>query len=95
MLINGLEINRENLSDWSCHALYNIQATLVHNVGQGWGDVLEEKLLIKLISIEIKRQTRVKKINDHAEHVKELTIKNWAVIQRQSEPLKPLPRSEY
>ena len=28
MLINGLEINRENLSDWSCHALRNIQGTL-------------------------------------------------------------------
>ena len=87
MLVNGVEINRDNLSDWSCHALRNIQGTLAHNVGQGWGDVSEEKLLMKLISNEIKRQTRVKKINDHAERVKELTIKNWTVIQRQSEPL--------
>ena len=44
MLVNGVEINRENLSDWSCHALRNIQGTLAHNVGQGWGDVTEEKL---------------------------------------------------
>ena len=42
---------------------------------------------MKLISNEIKRQTHIKKINDHAAHVKELTIKNWIVIQRQSEPL--------
>lgn len=87
MLINGVEVNRDNIQDWSCGSLRKMQKTLAHNVDQGWGDVSEEKLMMKLISIEIKRQTRVKKINDHAERVKELTIKNWTVIQRQSEPL--------
>lgn len=75
MLVNGVEINRENLSDWSCHALRNIQATLAHNVGQLWGDVTEEKLLMKLISIEIKRQVKVENINLAAKKQTERTIK--------------------
>lgn len=87
MIVKGIEVERHNLSSICLSSLRDIQATLAHNVGQLWGDVTEEKLLMKLISNEIKRQTRVKKINDHAERVKELTIKNWAVIQRQSEPL--------
>lgn len=95
MLVNGVEINRENLSDWSCHALRNIQATLAHKVGQLWGDVTEEKLLMKLISIEIKRQVKVENINLAAKKQTERTIKNWDTIEIQSEPLKPLPRNDY
>lgn len=95
MLINGLEVNRDNLQDWSCKSLQNMQGTLAHNVGQGWGDVSEEKLLMKLISTEMKRQIKVQNINLAAKKQTERTIKNWDIIERQSEPLKPLPRSEY
>lgn len=90
MLINGLEVNRDNLQDWSCKSLQNMQGTLAHNVGQGWGDVSEEKLLMKLISTEMKRQIKVQNINAAAEKKKEWTIKHWDTVQAQSEPLEPL-----
>lgn len=95
MLVNGVEINRDNLSDWSCHALHNIQGTLAHNVGQGWGDVTEEKLLMKLISVEIKRQIKVENINLAAKKKSEWIVDNWDLVERRSEPLRPLPKEEY
>lgn len=95
MIVNGIEVSRQNLSSIGLSSLRDIQATLAHNVGQLWGDVTEEKLLMKLISIEIKRQVKVENINLAAKKQTERTIKNWDTIEIQSEPLKPLPRSEY
>lgn len=95
MIVKGIEVERHNLSSIGLSSLRDIQATLAHNVGQLWGDVTEEKLLMKLISIEIKRQVKVANINLVAKKQTEKTIKNWDTIERQSEPLKPLPRSEY
>ena len=90
MLVNGVEINRDNLSDWSCHALRNIQGTLAHNVGQGWGDVTEEKILMKLISVEIKRQVKVENVNLAAKKRSEWIVNHWGLVERRSEPLHPL-----
>lgn len=90
MIVNCLEINRDNLSDWSCETLHGIQGTLAHNVGQGWGDVSEEKLLMKLISLEIKRQTKVQNINTAAEKKRQWTINHWDTVQAQGESLEPL-----
>lgn len=87
MLINGLEVNRDNIQDWSCRSLRNMQGTLAHNVGQGWGNVTEEKIMMKLISIEIMRQVKIDSINVAAEKKKQWTIKHWQTIQRQTEPL--------
>lgn len=95
MIVKGIEVERHNLSSIGLSSLRDIQATLAHNVGQLWGDVTEEKLLMKLISIEIKRKVKVENINLAAKKETEKTIKNWDTIERQSEPLKPLPRSEY
>ena len=95
MIVKGIEVERHNLSSIGLSSLRDIQATLAHNVGQLWGDVTEEKLLMKLISIEIKRQVKVENINLAAKKETERSIKNWDTIERQSEPLKPLPRSEY
>lgn len=95
MIVKGIEVERHNLSSIGLSSLRGIQATLAHNVGQLWGDVTEEKLLMKLISIEIKRKVKVENINLAAKKETERTIKNWDTIERQSEPLKPLPRSEY
>ena len=95
MIVKGIEVERHNLSSIGLSSLRDIQATLAHNVGQLWGDVTEEKLLMKLISIEIKRQVKVENINLAAKKETERTIKNGDTIERQSEPLKPLPRSEY
>lgn len=95
MIVKGIEVERHNLSSIGLSSLRDIQATLAHNVGQLWGNVTEEKLLMKLISIEIKRKVKVENINLVAKKQTEKTIKNWDTIERQSEPLKPLPRSEY
>lgn len=95
MIVKGIDVNRHNLSSIGLSSLRDIQAALAHNVGQLWGDVTEEKLLMKLISIEIKRKVKVENINLAAKKETERTIKNWDTIERQSEPLKPLPRSEY
>ena len=88
MLINGLEVNRDNLQNRSCGSLRNMQGTLAHNVGQDLGDTEEEKLMMKLISIEIKRQVKVRNINTAAEKKKRWTIKHWQTIKRQTEPLR-------
>ena len=90
MIVNGIEVSRHNINDIGLSSLRDIQATLAHNVGQLWGDVTEEKLLMKLISIEIKRQVKVENINAAAEKKKEWTIKYWDTVQAQSEPLEPL-----
>lgn len=95
MIVKGIEVERHNLSSIGLSSLRDIQATLAHNVGQLWGDVTEEKLLMKLISIEIKRKVKVENINLAAKKQTERTIKNWDTIERQSEPLKPLPRNDY
>lgn len=95
MIVNGIEVSRHNLNDIGLSSLRDAQSTLAHNVGQLWGDVTEEKLLMKLISIEIKRKVKVENINLAAKKQTERTIKNWDTIEIQSEPLKPLPRSEY
>ena len=95
MLTNGIEINRDNLGDWSQNQLRSVQKALASYVSHGWGDVTEEKLLMKLISIEIKRQVKVENINLAAKKQTERTIKNWDTIEIQSEPLKPLPRNDY
>ena len=87
MLINGVEANRENVHDWSCKALRNMQKELAHNVDKGLGDVREERLMMKLISIEIQRQIKVDNINIAAEKKKEWTIKHWKTVERQTEPL--------
>ena len=63
MIVNGIEVSRHNLNDIGLSSLRDVQATLAHNVGQLWGDVTEEKLLMKLISIEIKRKVKVENIN--------------------------------
>lgn len=95
MIVNGIEVSRHNLNDIGLSSLRSAQATLAHNMGQLWGDVTEEKLLMKLISIEIKRKVKVENINLAAKKQTERTIKNWDTIELQSEPLKPMRREEY
>ena len=75
MIVKGIEVERHNLSSIGLSTLRDIQATLAHNVGQLWGDVTEEKLLMKLISIEIKRKVKVENINLAAKKESERTIK--------------------
>lgn len=95
MLINGVEVNRDNLGDWSQTALRGMQKTLASNIHRGWGDVAEEKLLIKLISIEIKRKVEIEDINLSAQKKSKWVIDNWDLIDRQAEPLHPLESDRY
>jgi len=90
MIVNCLEINRENLSDWSCDTLHKIQKTLAYNIVHRLGDINEEKLLLKLISIEIKRKIKVQNINTAAEKKKQWTIKHWDGVKARSESLEPI-----
>lgn len=95
MIVKGIEVERHNLSSIGLSSLRDIQATLVHNVGQLWGDVTEEKILMKLISVEIMRQVKIKNINLSAKKKSEWIVKNWDLIDRCSEPLHPLPKGKY
>lgn len=95
MIVKGIEVERHNLSSIGLSSLRDIQATLAHNVGQLWGDVTEEKILMKLISVEIMRQVKVKNVNLSAKKKSEWIVKNWDLIDRRSEPLRPLPKDKY
>lgn len=95
MIVKGIEVERHNLSSIGLSTLRDIQATLAHNVGQLWGDVTEEKILMKLISVEIMRQVKIKNINLSAKKKSEWIVKNWDLIDRRSEPLRPLPKDKY
>lgn len=95
MLINGIEINRDNLGDWSQNQLRSVQKALASYVARGWGNVTEEKLLMKLISIEIKRKVEIDDINLSAQKKSKWVIDNWNLIDRQTEPLRPLKSDRY
>lgn len=90
MIVNGFNVTRDNLKNKSLYTLRAVQATLAHNVGQGWGDVTEEKILMKLISVEIKRQVKVENINLAAKKRSEWIVNHWGLVERRSEPLHPL-----
>lgn len=95
MIVNGFNVTRDNLKNKSLYTLRAIQATLAHYVGQGWGNVTEEKILMKLISIEIKRQVKVENINLAAKKKSEWIVDNWDLVDRQEEPLKPMKKADY
>lgn len=95
MIIKGIDVTRHNLSSIALPILRNVQATLAHYVGQKWGDVTEEKILMKLISVEIKRRVKVENINLAAKKKSEWIIDNWDLIDRQEEPLKPMKKADY
>lgn len=95
MLINGIEVNRDNLRDWSQTTLRGIQKTLAFNVCHGLGNVTEEKLLMKLISLEIKRKVKIENINLSAQKKSKWLIDNWNLIDRQTEPLHPFRSDRY
>lgn len=90
MIVNGSSVTRYNLKNKSLYTLRAIQATLAHYVGQGWGDVTEEKILMKLISVEIKRQVKVENVNLVAKKKSEWIVNHWDLVERRSEPLHPL-----
>ena len=95
MIVGDENVTRDNLKDKPLYTLRNVQATLAHYVGQGWGDVTEEKILMKLISVEIKRLVKVENINLAAKKRSEWIVNHWDLVERRSEPLRPLHKEEY
>lgn len=93
MIVNGSSVTRYNLKNKSLYTLRAIQATLAHYVGQGWGDVTEEKILMKLISVEIKRKVKVENVNLAAKKRSEWIVNHWDLVERRSEPLHPLHKA--
>lgn len=63
MLINGVEVSRNNLQDWSITALRKMQKTLSGNLDKHVGDEKEERILMRLMTVEIKRQVKIENIN--------------------------------
>lgn len=63
MLINGVEVNRDNLQDWSVDALRKMQKTIGNNLDHNLGETDEELILMHLMTIEIKRQVKISNIN--------------------------------
>lgn len=90
MIVGDENVTRYNLKNKSLYTLRAIQATLANYVGQGWGDVTEEKILMKLISVEIKRKVKVENVNLAAKKRSEWIVNHWDLVERRSEPLHPL-----
>lgn len=79
MLINGVEVNRDNLQDWSIDSLRKMQKELGKNLDHNLGDMDEEQILVHLMTIEIKRQVKISNINLAAK--KEVDSFNQEVAQ--------------
>lgn len=59
------------------------------------GDVIVDnsyrrKILMKLISVEIKRKVKVENVNLAAKKRSEWIVNHWDLVERRSEPLHPL-----
>lgn len=77
MLINGIEVDMDDLSDWTTSSLNNFVDTLEDNIKLQSGEVAKQKVFVDLIDLEIDRQQRVQKINIGAD-VKKQKILNKA-----------------
>lgn len=74
MILDGVEVNRDNIHDWSIPRLEGFKKLLGENIHWSKGDLHEELLLIKLIDIEIGRQEVVCEANKEAQILKDALI---------------------
>lgn len=63
MLLNNFEVNEDNLRSWSVDDLRKMQNELNKLLEEQKGDYREEVLLLRLMTIEIKRQVKIQNIN--------------------------------
>lgn len=63
MIINMSEVNINNVHDWSTYTLEKFGDTLSRNIYLKHGEIESQRLLLKLIMLEIDRQNRIKRIN--------------------------------
>lgn len=66
MLLNNFEVNEDNLRSWSVDDLRKMQNELSKLLEEQKGDYREEVLLLRLMTIEIKRQVKIQNINTAA-----------------------------
>ena len=66
MLLNNFEVNEDNLRSWSVDDLRKMQKELNKLLEEQKGDYREEVLLLRLMTIEIKRQVKIQNINTAA-----------------------------
>lgn len=76
-LINGLEVDMDNLSDWTTSSLIKFGDQIQNNIGRKLGEVAKQKVFLDLIDLEIDRQQRVQRINIGAD-IKKQKILNKA-----------------
>lgn len=75
MIINMSEVNVDNVQDWSISSLEKFKATLEKNISQSVGQIESQRLLCKLIMLEIDRKNRIRRINLGADLEKAKIIK--------------------
>lgn len=74
MIIDMKEVNEDNISDWSAETLRDMQKTLSNQIENNIGDKTEELLLLRLMSVEIKRQVKIRKVNEEAKKESERAV---------------------
>lgn len=57
------EVNVDNVQGWSVYTLEKFRDALSSNIDLKVGKIESQKLLLKLIKLEIDRQNRIKRIN--------------------------------
>lgn len=82
MLLNNFEVNEDNLRSWSVDDLRKMQNELNKLLEEQKGDYREEVLLLRLMTIEIKRQVKIQNINTAAAKAieqlkKEVSNRTW------------------
>lgn len=75
MIINMSEVNIDNVQDWSISSLEKFRAILEKNISRSVGQIESQRLLCKLIMLEIDRKNRIKRINLGADLEKAKIIK--------------------
>lgn len=69
------EVNIDNVHNWSIYSLEKFRDTLSSNIDLKVGKVESQRLLLKLIKLEIDRKNRIKRINFGADLEKAKAIK--------------------
>ena len=75
MVINMSEVNIDNVQDWSISSLEKFRDRLSSNIDQNLGKIESQRLLCKLIMLEIDRKNRIRRINLGADLEKAKIIK--------------------
>lgn len=70
-----VEVNIDNVQDWTIYSLEKFRETLSSNINLKLGEVKSQELMLKLIKLEIDRKNRIKRINLGADLKKEKIIK--------------------